>query len=61
MTNAREWVISEFDKRCNILTAELEARPYNELLATEGVAYGSGANGRIWPAMISAELPERWA
>jgi hypothetical protein len=22
---------------------------------------GSGANGRIWPAMISAELPEGWA
>jgi len=23
--------------------------------------YGSGANGRIWPAMMSAELPEGWA
>ena len=22
---------------------------------------GSGANGRIWPAMMSAELPEGWA
>ena len=21
---------------------------------------GSGANGRIWPAMMSAELPEGW-
>jgi hypothetical protein len=43
VTKAREWVISEFDKRCNILTAELEARPYNELLATEGVAYTAPA------------------
>jgi hypothetical protein len=23
--------------------------------------HGSGANGRIWPAMMSAELPEGWA
>jgi hypothetical protein len=22
--------------------------------------YGSGANGRIWPAVMSAELPEGW-
>ena len=22
---------------------------------------GSGANGRVWPAMMSAELPEGWA
>jgi transposase len=26
-----------------------------------GAADGSGANGRIWPAMMSAELPEGWA
>ena len=25
------------------------------------VDLGSGANGRIWPAMMSAELPEGWA
>jgi molybdenum storage protein len=24
-------------------------------------AVGSGANGRIWPTMMSAELPEGWA
>jgi hypothetical protein len=27
----------------------------------EKVLPGSGANGRIWPAMMSAELPEGWA
>jgi TolB-like protein len=27
----------------------------------EAEAKGSGANGRIWPAMMSAELPEGWA
>ena len=27
----------------------------------KGRAEGSGANGRIWPAMMSAELPEGWA
>jgi hypothetical protein len=27
----------------------------------EGCGDGSGANGRIWPAMMSAELPEGWA
>lgn len=26
-----------------------------------GSVEGSGANGRIWPAMMSAELPEGWA
>ena len=26
-----------------------------------GLLFGSGANGRIWPAMMSAELPEGWA
>ena len=26
-----------------------------------GPGAGSGANGRIWPAMMSAELPEGWA
>jgi hypothetical protein len=29
-------------------------------MAREGLD-GSGANGRIWPAMMSAELPEGWA
>jgi len=38
-TNARKWVISQFDEICRILTAELETRPYNELLAIEGIAY----------------------
>jgi hypothetical protein len=38
-TDARKWVISQFDEGCDILTAELEARPYNELLAMEGMTY----------------------
>jgi hypothetical protein len=32
-----------------------------ELGGAEGPPGGSGANGRIWPAMMSAELPEGWA
>ena len=27
----------------------------------DGACEGSGANVRIWPAMMSAELPEGWA
>lgn len=42
-TNARKWVISQFDEICHILTAELEARPYDELLAMEGIAYTAPA------------------
>ena len=30
-------------------------------LQVEHRQHGSGANGRIWPAMMSAELPEGWA
>jgi hypothetical protein len=32
-----------------------------DLAADQGGGVGSGANGRIWPAMMSAELPEGWA
>jgi hypothetical protein len=46
-TNARKWVISQFDKICHILTAELEARPYNELLAMEGIAYTAPAGDDV--------------
>ena len=42
-TNARKWVTGQFDKICDILTAELEARPYNELLAMEGITYTAPA------------------
>jgi hypothetical protein len=31
------------------------------LFAVGGDVDGSGANGRIWPTMMSAELPEGWA
>jgi error-prone DNA polymerase len=32
-----------------------------DLSDRQSVLVGSGANGRIWPAMMSAELPEGWA
>ena len=31
------------------------------LVDAKGARGGSGANGTIWPAMMSAELPEGWA
>jgi hypothetical protein len=33
----------------------------NPLAEIDDPPAGSGANGRIWPAMMSAELPEGWA
>ena len=32
-----------------------------DLSDRQSVLVGSGATGRIWPAMMSAELPEGWA
>jgi hypothetical protein len=45
-----------FAKRCAILFPS-SARSLWHRLACKG----TGANGRIWPAMMSAELPEGWA
>jgi hypothetical protein len=39
ITTARTWTIERFDELCDIITAELEAKPYDELLAMEGVRY----------------------
>src|SRR5271163_3821528 len=39
---------------------DLERLKADGLMQT-GQGEGSGANGRIWPAMMSAELPEGWA
>jgi hypothetical protein len=38
-TRARDWVIAQYNERCNVLTAELEAKPYDELAALEGITY----------------------
>jgi hypothetical protein len=35
--------------------------PCRRLIDTRSSKKGSGANGRIWRAMMSAELPEGWA
>ena len=36
-------------------------RPNCRSLTSSSPTSGSGANGRIWPVMMSAELPEGWA
>jgi hypothetical protein len=41
----------------NFLADDRAAR----LVSAEAALNGSGANGRIWPAMMSADLPEGWA
>jgi hypothetical protein len=38
-TIARTWVNAQFDELCNILISELEGKPYEELLAMEGITY----------------------
>jgi hypothetical protein len=35
--------------------------PIARAIAGDQTPEGSGANGTIWPAMMSAELPEGWA
>ena len=39
ITRAREWVVAQFDQLCEVLTSELEAKPYEELLALGGITY----------------------
>ena len=41
--------------------ASVEQRDDPTLKGKPVAVGGSGANGRIWPAMMSAELPEGWA
>ena len=36
---AKSWVVSEFDTLCGILTKELEAESYDDLLSREGITY----------------------
>ena len=39
VTRAREWVVAQFDELCAVLTSELEAKPYDELFALDGITY----------------------
>ena len=36
---AKQWVIGEFDKICENLTQELEAKPYDELINRKAITY----------------------
>jgi len=36
---ARAWVNAKFDELCNALISEFEAKPYEELMAMEGITY----------------------
>lgn len=38
-TRARQWVEAQFDELCALITAELEAKSYNDLLAEDGISY----------------------
>jgi hypothetical protein len=38
-SRARQWVATQFDDLCNVLTAELEPKPYDDLFAMEGITY----------------------
>lgn len=38
-TRAREWVVTQFDELCNVLTSDLEPKDYEELFAMEGITY----------------------
>ena len=39
LTQAREWVVDQFDKLCNVLTAEFEAEGYDALVERQGITY----------------------
>src|SRR5258708_757937 len=38
-TRAQEWVVTQFDELCNLLTSDLEPRGYEALFAMEGITY----------------------
>jgi hypothetical protein len=42
-TEAQKWVICQFDKLCDTVTAELERKTYAELFAMEGISYRAPA------------------
>lgn len=52
-TSARKWVVSQFDKICDTLTEELEARSYNELLTMEGMIYTVPAADAVHKSRVS--------
>lgn len=39
ITRAQQWVVTQFDQLCDILTNELEPEQYETLLAREGITY----------------------
>ena len=39
VTGARDWVAAQFDELCDLLTAELEPKSYDVLLAMDGITY----------------------
>lgn len=46
-TRARKWVVTQFDELCNLLTAELEPKSYDELFAVEGITYTWPGEGDV--------------
>jgi len=38
-TGARQWVVAQFDGLCELLTADLEPKSYDDLFAVDGVTY----------------------
>jgi hypothetical protein len=42
-TRARQWVATQFDELCNLLTKELEPKSYDDLFAMEGITYTAPA------------------
>jgi hypothetical protein len=41
ITRSMEWVVQQFDELCNVLTAELEALPYSDLLKRDSMTYST--------------------
>jgi len=41
VTRAREWVVAQFDELCDVLTAELEPKSYDELFGLDGITYAA--------------------
>lgn len=39
VTRAQEWVVAQFDELCDVLTSELESKPYDKLLSMDGITF----------------------
>ena len=53
--------IASLEREVGVRLVQRTTRSLNMTDAGRLYYEGSGANGRIWPAMMSAELPEGWA